>query len=225
MKRIVILAVCILLITGCSVKYNLTINEDLSITEGASLTGTQDFFDLYYKSTKTNVLQFFLDIYKEILDEYHYEYKIVNSETPYVAISKKYNTINDFINESKLFNGYFDEVKYTEDGKIKRIETVGFNPNNPSDPDRFDIQKQEIIIKCPFVIKDNNAKRIDKKTNTLYYELDEKNNKIIIEFDSSKKFNANMELIQILVICAVILVGAWVVILINKNKNKKNNML
>ena len=69
MRKVIILMSFLFLLTGCAVKYNLVINEDLTILEEAKMTGTTAFFDNYYKTTKTNVLKTFIEIYQEILDE------------------------------------------------------------------------------------------------------------------------------------------------------------
>ena len=221
MKKIVILAAVIILITGCSVKYKLTINEDLSIIEEASLTGTDKFFENYYKSTKINVVNTLLDVYKDVLSENNYKYEVIEDKIPYVNVSRKYTNVNDYINNSKLFNGYFDEIKYTENGNIKRIETIGYNDNNSNDPERFDIKELKISIKCPYVVKNHNASDVNEETNTYFYELSKDNDyKIVLEFDASKKFNPNSEKIRLLIICFFILIGTWVAIIVNKQKNK-----
>jgi hypothetical protein len=220
MKKIVMLIIAILMITGCSVKYKIVINEDLTLTEDANLTGTSYFFSNYYKTTKTNVLKSFIDIYKDILDENNYKYEIVDDLTPYVHVTKKYDSVSDYVNNSKLFNGYFDEVKYTEDGNIKRIETIGYNDNNPNDPDRFNVKELKITIQCAYKVTNHNAKEVDKKTNTYRYELNEDNDKIILEYDTSKKYDPNSELVTTLIILFAIVIGAWVsIFVLNKNKN------
>ena len=222
MKKIVILIIMLFLVTGCAVKYDVTINEDLSIVEEAKLTGTTDFFANYYKTTKTNVLKSFIEIYQDILDEKNYQYELKEEETPYVLVNKKYNTINEYIDSSILFNEYFDEIKYTEDGKIKRLETIGFRPNDPDNSERFNVKSLEITITCPYKVKNHNAKKFDKQTNTFYYELNEENNKIIFEFDSESKFNPNEDLIMIIIIGALIIVGCWIVLIYLNKKNNKN---
>lgn len=222
MKKIVILIIMLFLVTGCAVKYNVTINEDLSIIEEAKLTGTTDFFANYYKTTKTNVLKSFIEIYQDILDENNYQYELKEEETPYVLVNRKYDTINNYINGSILFNEYFDEIKYTEDGKIKKLETIGFRPNDPDNADRFNVKSLEIYITCPYEVKNHNAKKVDKQTNTFYYELNEENNKILFEFDSESKFNPNADLIMIIIIGVLVIVGCWIVLIYLNKKNNKN---
>lgn len=219
MKKIFMLLIFLFILTGCSVKYNLTINEDLTITEEAKLTGTEDFFKDFYKSTKKNVINSQLDSYKSLLDENNYQYEIKDDSIPYVFVQKKYDSFKEYIDTTLLFNEYFDEVKYTENGNIKRLETVGFNENNPENPDRFDIKELEISIKCPFKVKEHNAKKVDKKTNTYYYDLF-KDNKIVLEYNVSKKFNPNEEILYKVLMFVGVIVFSWLTVLV-LNKKKK----
>ena len=207
------------ILTGCTASYTVTINEDLTVSEEAKLAGTDDFYATYYKSTKKNVLKTQIDSYKDILDENNYQYELIEEEMPYVLVKKNFSSVNEYINSTLLFNDYFDEVKYTENGDIKRIETVGFNENNPENPDRFDIKELEIAIKCPFKVKDNNASRVDKKTNTYYYNL-LVDNKIIFEYDTSKKFNPNADLLMTIFIVVGFIILVWLTVFIMNKKNK-----
>lgn len=223
MKKIVILIGALLLVTGCSVKYNIVINEDLSVSEEAKLTGTEKFFDVYYKTTKKHVLEGMIDIYKDQLIENKYQYELIEDKVPYVLVNKKYDSVNEYINNSKLFNNYFDEIKYTENKNIRRIETFGYNENDIDNPDRFVIEELEITITCPYVVKNNNAKDVNKQTNTYYYELNKDNNKILLEYDISKKFNPNADLIKTLIIAVIVVVITWITVVVLTKKNKNNN--
>lgn len=221
MKKVIILIIMLFIVTGCSVKYNITINEDLSLIEEAKLTGTDAFFDNYYKTTKTNVLKSFIEIYEDILNENNYKYELKEDNVPYVLVTKEYNNVNEYINNSKLFNDYFDEIKYTENGNIKRIETIGFHENDIDNPERFTISELEITIKCPYNVKEHNAKGFDKLTNTYYYELNEENDKIIMEYDASSKFNPDSDFIKTIIISIIIIIVCFIVaIFLNKKSNK-----
>lgn len=221
MKKIIILIIALFILTGCSVKYNITINEDLTLIEEAKLTGTEEFFSTYYKTTKTNVLKSFIDIYKTGLEENNYQYELIEDSYPYVKLTRKYDNASDFVNKSQLFNEYFEEVKYTEDGNIKKIETIGYIGSIPDDPDQFDIKELEIVITCPYKVINHTAKEVDKKTNTYYYELNDDNNKILLEYDINTKFNPNADLITYLIILGGVLVLTWVIIIYLIKKNNK----
>lgn len=223
MKKIVILIIALFLVTGCSVKYNVVINEDLSVEEEAKLAGTEDLYKIYYKTTKKHVLENLLNLQKDALDENNYQYELIEDNEPYVVVNKKYDSVKEYIDNSKLFNDYFDEIKYTEDKNIRKIETIGYNEDDVDNPERFVVEKLEIAITSSYVVKNHNAKDVNKTTNTYYYELDDENNKILLEYDISKKFNPNGELMQKLVIAFIIIVVIWVTVVILTKKSKKNN--
>ncbi len=223
MKKIIMLILGLFLLTGCAVKYNLVINDDLSVVEEAKLTGTDNFFANYYKTTRTNVLKDNIEIYQDILDENNYQYELKEDTVPYVLVTRKYNDALDYVNNSKLFNDYFDEVKYTEDGDIKKIETIGFHENDIDNPERFIVSELEITIKCPFEVKNHNAQKVDESENVYYYKLDNENNKILLEYDVSKKYNPNAEIIRIIIICILIIIACWITVIVLNKKSKKNN--
>ena len=210
----------LLLITGCSVNYNLVINEDLTILEETKLTGTKDFFANYYKTTKTNVLKSYLDIYGETLDENDYKYELVKEDTPYVEVKKTYNNVSDFTKKSIFLGDYFDEVKYSEDGNIKKIETSGYLKGSPdNNDDKFYLSNFEVSINCPYKVTNHNAKKVDKATNTYYYELND-GSKIVFEYDISSKYNPNSDSIQIVILCLIAIMIIWIIIFIVNKRNK-----
>ena len=220
MKKVLILVFFLFLITGCSVQYNLEINEDLSILEEAKLTGTDEFFANYYKTTRKNVLQSFIDENSDTLKQNNYEYQLIDDKIPYVLVKKRYDNIDLYTEKTILFNGYFDEVKYTKNENIVKIETIGFNENNPLDPSRFDVKNLDISIKCPYKVINHNAYDIDKKSNTYYYHLDDKSNyQIILEFDTNKKFNKYEDMIMFIIIGLLIIIASWVMVFVLKKKN------
>ena len=218
MKKIFLL-ITILLLTGCNAKYQITINEDLTIVEEAELSGTESFYETYYKSTKSNVLNTIIDSYKDILNENGYIYELKEESEPFVKVRKEFKNIPLYIESTLLLNDYFDEIKYIEKDNIKRIETVGFNDNNSEDPNRFDIKNLEISIKCPFKVIESNAIRIDKKNNIYYYDLF-KDNKIVLEYDTYSKYNPNEEMIRTALISLGVILGCWLTVLILNKKNK-----
>ena len=220
MKKIVLLIIGIFLLTGCSVRYHLEINEDLSLQEEIKMTGTSEFFSNYYKTTKKNVLKSILDTQEETLKEKNYEYKLVEDNVPYVLAKKKYASVSEFTKESVFFNDYFDEVNYTENGNIKKLETEGFNENNPDNPERFDVKELELSIKCNYKVKNHNAKKVDKKTNTYYFDLFE-SKKILLEYDTSKKFNPNEDMYIVIIFLGIVVISSWIAVII-LNKKKKN---
>ena len=220
MKKILALISLLFLLTGCTVNYHVTINEDLSVLEEVKIYENEDFYDMYYKTSKSNALKTFLDEYKDDLEKNNYEYEIIKDTNPYVILRKKYKTMEEYLQNGKLFNDYFDEINYHKDGDIVKITTNGFNPMDDDVPERFYIDNLEIAITSSYKVINHNATRISKDTNTFYYEIDDNTEEfsIILEYDTSKKFNANHDLYVVMMILIGITVASWIFIIINKKK-------
>ena len=224
MKKIVLLLITVFLVTGCAVKYNVVINEDLTVDESAMLTGTDDFFANYYKTTRTNVLKDLLSLYEDYLMENNYQYELKEERVPYVMVNRKYDSVKEYINNSKLFNDYFDEIVYTETGSVKKIETIGYHENESDNPERFDITELEITITCPYTVKKHNAIEVNKSSNTYHFVLNDENTKILFEYDTSSKYNPNADLLKTLIILFALVIGIWLVVIVLTKKNNKNSI-
>lgn len=221
MRKLVILVSVILLITGCGVNYHVEIKEDLKILETAILEGNNDLYNSHYLTTKVKVLQEILDIYNDELHENNYQTEVVKKEMPYVKIEREYQDIQNYLDNSKLFNNYFDKINYTKEGKIVKIETEGFNPNEYENPDRFYVENLDIAIKCAYKVVDSNATEIDKKTNTYHFIMNanDEDFKIMLKIDTSSKFIANLDLYLVLLGIIVLTIVSWILVIVNKKKN------
>ena len=219
MKKIVILLL-LCLTTGCSVNYKVNINEDLTIIEEAEIKGNEAFYQPYYKTTKVNVLKELLEGYKETLIENNYDYELLENYNPSIKIKKQYNDINSYLNNSLLFNDYFEKINYTENNKNVKIETEGFNPNEEDNPDRFYVRDLDIAITCAYNVVNSNAVKIDKKTNTYHFQMDEntKEFKILLEFDTSSKFNPNIEIYVMILVGVLMVIASWIFVYKSKRK-------
>ena len=74
--------------------------------------------------------------------------------------------MEEYLQNGKLFNDYFDEINYHKDGDIVKITTNGFNPVDDDVPERFYIDNLEIAITSSYKVINHNATRISKDTNT-----------------------------------------------------------
>ena len=81
MKKILILLSCILL-TGCNVRYNVNIKEDLKVSESVTVEGDEELYDTYYKTSRNKTLKGFLDMYNSDLEQNGYDYELVKGEYP-----------------------------------------------------------------------------------------------------------------------------------------------
>ena len=109
MKKIILILVIPFLLTGCAdVKYNLSINDDLSINEEVFISGTTEYFSNFYKNyPKTIVSEWYESSdNKETLDNNFYSHGLITEDVAYpgVRISKSYDTINDFAKNTIFTN-------------------------------------------------------------------------------------------------------------------------
>ena len=223
--RYLILLACLFLLTGCNIEYKVNINNDFSISENVHVFGTESLYDTYYRTLKIDVLKENLDRYQESLNDNNYKYELIDEENPYVTLEKKYNDIEDYIKNSQLFNDYFDEIRYNKEGNILKIETIGFNPNEQDNPDRFYVEKLDISITSSYEVINHNAKSVNENTNTFHFEIDEdtKEFKILLEIDTSKRFNPYKKDIIIITMGIIIIIVTWTVYYINNKRSKTKN--
>ena len=180
---------CIFIITGCKVEYKLKINDDLTVQESVTMTGTDEFFNNYYKSSRLNVINMLLnDERKKQLTENGYQYEIVEQTTPYVLATKKYNNIEEFSSKTIFFNQYFENLEVVNDEGIISIKTQDFIPINPDFIERYDIKTTKIEITVPFKVVSSNATRFDAKTNTYTWYISDETT----DFSLDLSYNSNM---------------------------------
>lgn len=223
MKKFVVLIISILIITGCKVEYNLVINDDFTVSENVSMTGTDEFFALFYKSSKMNVVNMFLDEgRKGDLIKNNYKYEIIEKERPYVIATKNYNNLEEFANNTIFLEQYFDSIEVLEENGIIKMQTKNFKPIFEDSLDRYVIKATTIKITSPFEILENNALEWDKKNNIYTWYIDDNTEdfSLVLAYNPSKKYQApgdyNLLFIisgAIMIICSLIAVYAL---------NKKN---
>ncbi len=224
MKKIGILLVCLVL-TGCNVKYNIKIDDDLKVSESAFIEGDSELYQASYKTSRNKILQGFLDIYGETLGQFDYTYELVKGENPHVEIKRQYNNISDYLDGSKLFNNYFDKIDYKKDGNIVKIETIGYNQNITDDPERFYVHYLDIVVNLPYKVTNHNASIVDEETNTYHFIMqgDMEDFKVLLEFDASRKFNPHMKIIIKILTALGIIALTWIIVFY-LNRQKKYNM-
>lgn len=226
MRKILLLIICILLITGCKVEYKININNDFTINEEVKMTGSDEFFDIYYKSSRLNVINtVFTDSEKTLLKDNKYNFEIIETETPYVLASKKHLSVEDFAKDTLFYKQYYDSLKVSNDNGIVTIDTEEFLGNSVNDPNRYDIKNAKISISIGYKVLESNSSNYDEKTNTYtwYVNHDTTESKIHLVYDTNNVFkhedenNDLMIIIYILILVVVIIIYA---VYKSKNKNK-----
>ena len=230
MKRIkkILLLLIIMMVSGCSVEYNLTINSDLSVNE--KVVANENTIKL---KTNTNLSE------KEAVN---YIYKMFDRDglkTNISTVTDSGNTISTVTGSHKTLEDYvsnftsdvFRYIEYKEEGDII---TLSMNQSEKlgGDGSRTLLYDEiKIVIDIPFKVKEHNADsvRFTKYTWNIEKNKDLKN--ISISFDKAnlrdeqkitiggKSFSIKYQYIAITIL---LLIGGTIFVIVFI-KNKKNN--
>lgn len=233
MKRIkkILLLLIILLVSGCTVNYNLTINPDSSIN--LTITASENTNTL---KVRTNLEE------KEAVNYFYNEYKNpdVNSEMNYVSngdsttatIRASFSNIEDYIYDYQ--SDIFDKPIVSSTGDIVKFNFSQMIPLDKSLVNSLIYDSIVVNIKIPFKVISNNADSIDEEYNIYSWNINKDGKLKTIEFEYDKsqlntkdndddfKFgNISLQYHHIVIIGLVIIIV--VITLIVAIKNKKNN--
>lgn len=234
MKKIIILLIPFLL-TGCaSVSYNLNIERNLSVIEEVNISATKDYFNSFYMNLPITIVK---EAYnnEELMgplknNNYKYELKNPVDSYPSVYSFKKYNSIDEYIENTVYKGQVFNEIFVNNDDNLVTITTKDYiryllDDSSGNIDSRFPISNLNINIKVPYVVTNSNADKVDKVTNTYtWYTAEETLDKNInITFDKNKLYIYNLSLYISLSIIVIITIIGLVLIIKAIKKNKKNN--
>ena len=229
MRKLIILVFLLILVTGCEVKSNITINKDLTVVEEVSMGGTETFFKNHYMSLPLTVINKMIetDSNRELLDQNGYSHSI-NKEGKYpVYVAKKtYNSITDYTANTIFKSHYFNKFESSVNGNVITINAKDFISNGSvDDEDRYYISDCTYSINLPFVVTDSNADKIDKKTNTYYWYINDEtaNKEFKLTFDTSKVYVYNLIMYISIGILALIVLVIVIIFVKHIYYNKKNN--
>ena len=230
MKKKLIILFLLFLTSGCSVKENIIINKDLSVNEEVSMSGTKSFFDNRYMVLPINVIKEVLTSFdrENNLIQNGYMYDIYEDERyPRVLAQKKYDSISSFTEQTIFKNQYYEYLKTNIDGNLISIKSSEFTNYEDGDIYKYSIKSCIINIKLPFKVISSNADKIDKKTNTYTWLINEKTTDKIIDitFDKSRIYVYNLSRYIVIFLVILFVIIGYLVLKYLKNRNKKNNTL
>ncbi|MBQ9024069.1 MAG: hypothetical protein IJ105_02470 [Bacilli bacterium] len=227
LKKITILLL-IIISTGCSVEYNLTINEDYSISEKVTALENTKKMESITRSKGEQSVTYLYNMFKRDNENINFTSNESSDNTSATATTT-HNSIEEY--SSKFKSDVFNKVNVTKNNGIVSLTTTQTTPL--SDNDSYSLIYDDITIKIyvPFKVLENNAdetsgdtyiwkikKNDELKTIKLTYDENSKKNNVNIKINN-KTFSINYVIITI---SGIILVIA-VIVLIVVMKNKKNN--
>lgn len=224
-KNVIMIILICLFCIGCDAKYELNINEDLTVTENITGLETDTFYNQYSKSTKERVIDFMTDTKEEYLNEIGYTKEIVTEDKLTGAmVSKTFSSIEEYFDKSKAYTQFYENWEHSIKNGIVTIRLKNQLLRNEDSIERYVIDNCDISITLPFKVKKSNADLIFEETNTYTWELNDKESKdIYIQFDTTKTYEYESKNYISYIIIVILTIGVLIVIYNFYIKNKINN--
>lgn len=192
-KKIVLIGMFLLLVTGCTVEYNMDINKDLIIDESIKVKERSSIVD-----TQTMNVDLFLDkTIEDYQDDprypmYIYE-KYTDDKETYVIAKSYYLDFENYKNTSNIIEILFDDLQVIKEDNTYNLI---YKSKNVRDIEIFKeselynnlIDEVRVNITLPFKVISNNSNLfdIDKSTYVWIFKKDKPLSDINIKFDISK---------------------------------------
>ncbi|MBO5182820.1 MAG: hypothetical protein J6B64_00240 [Bacilli bacterium] len=228
--KIIILFCIITLLSGCSVQYNLKINEDNTINESVVATEKTRRMESYTRLKDRQAVMYLYNMFKRKNENININY--INEDTNTIATAfTSHNDINDYANKFK--SDVFESINIEKNGGVitftaNQSKLLGENSGYTLVYDDITIN-----IEIPYEVTYNNA---DSNSESVYtWNIGKNNNLKTIKFSykegsikekinvkiNDKVYNINYGLIAIgSLITIILLIVIFVYI-----KNKKNNIV
>lgn len=212
MKKIIIISLMVLLLSGCKIDYTINLNEDMTYNEHIVIEEDNDFYQLYDVETT-----------KKMIDSYT-NHKSVEGNKTIITLDKS-NTLFSSIEENEYLKEYVTKIEIEEgtnysvkiflNDKFKELLNGDGHTANK-------VGNLKLKINFPFeVVKANNT---SKEGNTYVWEMAYQDtlDAIYFVFDNPKKLQANLKKgLKILIMCGTFIVFGGLAFYINAKFQKK----
>lgn len=232
MKKIkIFMFLCIiLLLSGCSVEYDLTLNDDLTVSEKVVATEKTKRMEALTKQKGKQAVNYLYDMFKRNGEDITLTSREDDYNTYATAITS-HEDINDYA--SKFSSDVFDNVNVTKDGNI--ITFSAEQKELLSSDTNYSLLYDDITVNItiPFEVTSNNADKVNGNTYTWNIKKDADYKTIEFSYKEGNRkdevnINVNNETYNIhygviIAISLVIIIGS--IVLFVYIKNKKNNVV
>ena len=228
--KYLLLFIIILITSGCSVEYNLYINEDNSITEKVIASENTKKLESLTRSKGSSAVTYIYNMYKRNDDKIDLT-TIEEAKNTKVSARTSHNDILEY--SEKFKSDVFNRVYIQKNNNI--VTFTSKQSEKLTDDDNYSLIYDDITIKIyiPFKVIEHNANSVqgnmyiwkinkneDLKEIKFSYDEGSKKNNLNIRLNN-KTYNINYVFIAISGIIVVLLI----IILTVCIKNKKNNIV
>lgn len=223
-KKLLLLIIFIIcfITTGCSVKYEIYIKDDLSVVE--AVTGTESKSKIYTSLHYENMGEFVNGLvessgYKDL----GAEVKTEGSTDDYSGYVKTtYKTIEDYVKTSPAITELFDEIVVNETSNNINFKSKGFYPLNEITSSRTVIDDLEIKVISHYGITGlkNASCKIKDGYNVCTFNINKNAENYSLDFNINKSFNLTTFIVILGIggIILLVLIGLYVYGRFNKSK-------
>lgn len=233
MKKIIIFIIALLILSGCTIKSNISVNYDGSVKEEVYLLSSNESLENDYKKIVDNKIT----SYKSILDVRKYKYTYEKGkELSGAKVYKSYDNICSYFSNS-AFNQYvYKYIKCEETDEYFEISNasdyIPYCPECGNWPALDDIEYKVVL---PTPATEQNADKIDGSTYIWKYDKNTKDKNFYLKISKNdlkkyeKEYKANLvkqktvrKIVLVSVLIGVlILLGITGLMLYRKNQKNK----
>lgn len=230
-KRILLILFLVIMISGCSVEYNVKINKDLSVNDVVYISENTDRLKSRTNMDVNQSVKFLYDIYK-FKNMGEKDYSITSSSyTTKVSASNSYRNLEEFAKTYRC--DITDSPTYYESDGIIHLGITQTNYIDSSASSRPVYDDITFKIEVPFKVTYHNAEEVKNNQYIWHIKKDSELKTIKIEFDSKKidnkmSFGFGKNKIDIAygwILLVVFIVFIGIAILFTYTKNKKSNKI
>lgn len=227
-RKLYLIFICLLILcSGCTADYTLTINEDFTVKESFTAMETAEFYNEYKNSSVQKVIGFILEPNLEYLNENGYQVdQVINKKDAGAKIEKTYDSIDEFKRDSKLPNQIASNWSYVDNGDTVTLTIKGALNQDEQDQDgRYVIDEARVKIVVPFEVINHNADSNNDNTYTWDFDAKSGEKEIAITFNKMKKVDKGEEppyIIFGIIVVIVLILGIVIYSIIQGNKNRND---
>lgn len=235
-KRFLLIIIYILLLTGCTVKSNITINNNGETTEEVYLLNkTENLTSEKYSFEK--LMDMMVKPYKKVLEfkQYSYTYE-KGKKISGVKVYKTYKNICSYFNSSAMTQYVYKYMSCTENDYYFEIKNATpYIPYCDECSDWPELGNVELRITLPISAEEQNADEVDETTYIWKYDKDTRDKNFYLKInknslkESEEKYNKTKKVkkagkrIIIIVIISLVIFGIFTIYKLLKKKYNENS--
>jgi len=191
MKKILFLIITMFMLSGCSLKYEVEIDEERSVTDNISITIPSSLSSTYFETTR-EYLEYMYEVKTKEYDVTGYSKNFeIGSDFSTVNMSKTYSSVESYLN-SGIIKKMYSDISVTIDGDKTKVKLSGMNDifgtlNNYDSA--YGVEPFSIVLNSKYVIENDNSDQRNVVTGTYIWNFDPNKFGKAIEFTVTDKIN------------------------------------